>query len=123
MPEGATNTCHASRGALLDFMIISRKLKPYLKSFRTVTEVPWSPHDGLEVELHAIPQLFMVTRVRMPKTLHGLEGANGQGLTWEQAKEKAMMNLERREAKSLLNEASAQAAARYGTTQVSEELA
>ena len=72
-PSGGSITCHQGRGSLIDFMIISRKLEPYIKAFEIVTDVPWSPHDGLLLRLDADCKTVRVRSFRKPKHFNRVE--------------------------------------------------
>ena len=40
LPEGGGVTCHQGNGSLIDYMIVSNKLQPYLRHFRICADVP-----------------------------------------------------------------------------------
>ena len=65
----AAITCHQGAGRTIDYVVISRKLAPHLQSIEVITEVPWSPHDGLKVRLNADPLSFMTSSFRRPRQL------------------------------------------------------
>ena len=67
--DGAEATCHIGRGSLIDYVICSKRIRPYIKTLRLLRPVPWGPHDGLELELLRDARAVMVRSLRRPRPL------------------------------------------------------
>ena len=71
--------------SLIDYLLISRNLAPFIKNLRTVgsphdtEKVPWSPHCGLMFELHAIADSISVLELNRPKTDKDATGPHQEG--------------------------------------------
>ncbi|CAK0844030.1 unnamed protein product, partial [Prorocentrum cordatum] len=63
IPSDCTVTCSTGKGRLIDYGIASRDFRPFVKEFKPVREVPWSPHVGLHLRLHSRPASV---KVQMP---------------------------------------------------------
>ena len=51
-PSNTDITCHQGNGSLIDFIVISNNLAPYVHSFEADAFAPWGTHDGLRLELY-----------------------------------------------------------------------
>ncbi|CAK0822829.1 unnamed protein product, partial [Prorocentrum cordatum] len=63
IPSDCTVTCSTGKGRLIDYGIASRDFHPFVKEFKPVRDVPWSPHVGLHLRLHSRPASV---KVQMP---------------------------------------------------------
>ena len=88
-PTNTNITCHQGKGSLIDYMVISNDLAPYVHSFEADPAVPWGTHDGLRLELGKIPAEVMVNVWDRPKPLP-MKPCPGEDFneeySWEQAK-------------------------------------
>ena len=68
-PSNTDITCHQGKGSLIDFMVISNNLAPYVRSFEADVFAPWGTHDGLRLELFKRPGKVMVRVADTPKPI------------------------------------------------------
>ena len=68
-PMGSDTTCHQGKGRLLDYLVCSACLVPYVDAFEVQSQVLWGPHDGLELVLCCRLTRIMVSQPRRPRPL------------------------------------------------------
>ena len=67
-PSGVQWTCRNPKGtSIIDFFVISRCLEAAVLGSWVVSDVPWSPHAGVALELSARPCSFRAFRLVTPK--------------------------------------------------------
>ena len=54
---------------MLDYLVCSNHLVHYIKDFKVQPQVPWAPHDGIELELMTRPRDIMVANPRRARPL------------------------------------------------------
>ena len=54
-PSNVEHTCTKGSCRMLDYLVVSSIMFPLIKSVLAVSDVPWEPHYGLEVELTTEP--------------------------------------------------------------------
>ena len=67
IPE-APLTCSAGKGRLLDYLVVSKDLKPWLSAVRTMVP-PWAPHLGLQFEVRDRCEPCLVRVQKLPRSL------------------------------------------------------
>ncbi|CAK0801157.1 unnamed protein product, partial [Prorocentrum cordatum] len=55
IPNDCAVTCATGKGRLIDYGILSRDFRPFVRFSKPVRDVPWSPHVGLHLRLHVRP--------------------------------------------------------------------
>ena len=88
-PDGGEVSCHQGRGALIDFVIVSRAVAPYVRA-TFVNDAPWAPHSGISIKVRRDPRAVMQNiltkpakrRPRLPKVR---DGAAHDGIPWQEA--------------------------------------
>ena len=53
--DNAESTCHQGVGSLIDYMIVSNCVAPYINYQRVDKQVPWGPHYGLIINITKDP--------------------------------------------------------------------
>ena len=90
-----TSTCHSGKGRLIDYVVVSRRLRPYVLSLLCITTVPWGPHDALALRLGRRPREVQ-RQVLSPVTLLPPPPAadSADSIPWGEALRQASMQTE-----------------------------
>ena len=74
-PTGGAS-CHQGKrgGTFIDFAVVSSSIRPYVISAKLIHDVPWGPHDGVEITLSLDPNAaFAYHCPRVPASLPALD--------------------------------------------------
>ena len=70
VPKGVMSTC--SSGRMLDYGVVSLRLRPSIEDLDPVLSVPWSSHLGLRLRLRKTPRSTRVRELYVPKTINSI---------------------------------------------------
>ena len=71
VPQGASFSCKAGPGRLIDFCVVSNQIYDFLDAFLDFA-VPWTPHAALRISMPYRPRSCMVPKLRLPRPLPAL---------------------------------------------------
>ena len=68
-PTNTDVTCLQGKGTLIDYAVVSRKMKPYVQEVKADFAVPWAPHVALRVKVIANANKVTVKTLVKPKII------------------------------------------------------
>ena len=89
VPANSTHTCVPSHGRprVIDYLVVSSALIPFVSKLTVRTDVPWRPHYALSFAIRQSPWQVNVLQCPTPSpwTVKPTEQSAQQGITWAQA--------------------------------------
>ena len=83
-----TITTHAGRckhtdgWSQLDYLLVSTSIAPLVRDLRTVADVPWSPHLGIQFSINARPRTAKTLQAPKPLPLPYNKDNSGKRINW-----------------------------------------
>ena len=66
-PQGVRTTCRSGR--LLDYLVVSPRVRPLVRSIQPVMNLPWTTHLGLRLQLRRTTRQAMMRQLCCPKRI------------------------------------------------------